>query len=183
MRAKVEGLQPGVATSLTAFLTWKAFLITAKSVGVGAERDKCVKAVAEAIRVDAACQLAAAGFASALELLAEQSPIAIAEWLASDDDEAVARDGKVDRFQRAMRKLTPRKKAEPLPLGERFTVAEYAYSFRNAVIAHGNVHSTGNLFQYLVPKFEELVLSVACVWYADRIGITSAEARHECTAR
>lgn len=171
-----------VAASVTAFLVWKAFLITAKSVGTGSEKDRCVERITSAIEQEAACRAAAGQFALALEILCEQSNAAIAEWFAVDDGEAEQRDAVVLNFKRNVRRFTPRAKGAPLPPQDRFTIAYAAFALRNAVIAHGSVHSTGNLFELLVPRFEALICAVACQGYAQRLEISFEEARDECSA-
>lgn len=180
MRQKVGDIQPGIATSLTAFLAWKAFLITAKSVGTGSERERCVERLAEAQKQEAGCRIPAARFADALEVLVEQSNVAIAEWLAADDDDEATRDEKVATFKRKIQRLTPRAKNSGLALSDRWTIAEHAISLRNSIIAHGSVHSTGNLFQFVVPRFESFIAASACQGYAAKAGLTYEEALNEC---
>jgi hypothetical protein len=173
----------GVVSSVTAFLAWKAFLITAKSLGTGAERDRCTERIRDAIASEPTCARAAARFATALEILSEQSNVAVAEWLVSDGDDADKRDRTVARFRREVGKLTSRGRSEPLAQPDRFSVAEWAFAFRNAVIAHGSVHSTGNLFRLLVPSFDEMVCAVACQGYSTQLGISFEEARDECNVQ
>lgn len=177
MRARVGDLQQGIATSVTAFLAWKAFLITAKSQGSGSERDKCIPRIAEAIGAATECSSAAVAFASALEHLAAQSNAQIAEWLASDADEVPARDAKVARFKREVRRLSRRELDGSLSEEGRFLVAGCAFAIRNSVLAHGSVHSTDGLFAHVVPAFDEFVCAVACQGYAKQIGATFSEAR------
>jgi len=183
MRNRVGDLQAGVATSVTAFLAWKAFLITAKSCGTGAERERCISRIAEAISLDHECQHVAGRFADGLLLLADQSNVAVAEWLAVDDDDEVTRDGRVARFKRDVRRMSPRARNSPLPIQDRFTIAECAVAFRHSVIAHGSVHSTGNLFQLIVPPFDDLVCAVTYQGYAQRLGLSLDEVKNDCTVK
>jgi len=179
MRRRIEHFQSGIVTSVTAFLAWKAFLITARSIGARSERDRCVERLLQAQQQQRECRVYAARFAEALEALSEQSNVAIAEWLAADDDDEDTRDGKVARFKREIARLTSRDDAE-LTVADQHTIAEYAVYLRHSVIAHGSVHSTGNLFEFVVPKFEDFIASVACQGYASNGGLSFQEAAHEC---
>jgi hypothetical protein len=172
-----------VATSVTAFLAWKAFLITAKSVGTGSEKNRCIERIAAAVENELACRAAAAQFAFALQILCGKSNVAIAEWVAVDDDDVEHRDRVVLNFKRDIHRLTPGAKGAPLAVEDRFTIARAAFAIRNAVIAHGSVHSTGDLFGLVVPAFDEFVCAVACQGYAQRLAIPYEEANHECSAR
>jgi hypothetical protein len=175
-----EVLGPTVASSVTAFLAWKAFLITAKSQGSGAERDRCRQRIADAIATSTECHLAADKFVAAREMSSAQSNMAVAEWFCLEDTDASARDGIIRRFRTGMRRLSDRAPDALLSADDRAFVAEYCVRLRNSVLAHGSVHSTGNLFEIVVPRFDALVCLVACQGYSERLGVTFPEARAEC---
>lgn len=169
-----------VASSVTAFLAWKAFLIVARGSSSGAEKDQCATLTSSMLSQHSDLWLPAVEFAKALKPLSRQTDMMLGDWYA---DPALSPREFENRVRWARRSIV--KLNKDLSSGDRGeavskALTDHAYAIRSAVLAHGAIHSTGNLFELIVPAFEEFVSQVACAGYAERARIPLAEALEEC---
>lgn len=174
---------PELAGSVTAFIAWKAFLIVARGIAEGDEKRQVREVFRVALSPDRDVLWdAASRFASALRGIALDSPALIAEWYADQAWEPTKRDSSVEWAKRSIRRLSDGLNAKQrLPeLAE--LLADHAYAVRNAVIAHGAVHTNANHFHRVVPAFEQLVCLVTCAGYAARAGLPLTIVLEECHA-
>lgn len=171
---------PNVASSVTAFLAWKAFLIVVRGSATGDEKDQCREVVTRALVEFPILWENAEHFVKSLRPLQSQSANVVGDWYAEPSWTEAQTKGRVAWATRSIGRLheaMTRKDHRETFAGE---IAEHAYAIRSAVLAHGAVHSTGNLFQLIVPRFEDFVARVACAGYAHRAQLPLKEAYEEC---
>jgi len=93
----------------------------------------------------------------------------VEEWYVIKDElSQLSADSRIARVQSKQRKLKRlfdqvRGSESIADLGPQ--IADELYDIRNSVLAHVSVLSTGNLFDVVIPRFEQLVADVAtCGW-------------------
>ena len=160
-----------VANSATAFLAWKAFLIVSYSESAK-EQDRCARTVLESLKTFKDLWEDASKFVVALRIFEKASPRLIAEWYCDTELSKEAQNLRVDWALRTIKQLgadvaNGRREEKQAKL-----LAQHMYAMRNAVIAHGAVHTSNQLFQQIVPCFERLTCRVTCASYAIRAEIS-----------
>jgi hypothetical protein len=171
---------PSVSSSVTAFLAWKAFLIVARGSSTGIEKIQCRHVVRATAATFPELRAPAKRFASALKAIAAGTPTTVADWYSDPALEADDTRKRVQWAKRSIAKLNETLSSDRVGDSVAEELADHVYAIRSAVLAHGAIHSTGNLFQLVVPAFEDFVSMVACAGYAQRAGITLTEALEEC---
>jgi len=170
-----------LAGSVTAFIAWKAFLIIARGSLDGDEKAQVRGLFRATMGADRdLLWIAASAFVTSLRGIAEGTPQSVADWYADQSWARAKRDGQVDWAKRSIGRLSAafasgQRSAE---LAEQ--VADHVYAVRNAVIAHGAVHTNANHFQRVVPRFEHLTNLVTCAGYATRADLPLSTVMEEC---
>jgi len=169
-----------VASSVTAFLAWKSFLIAARGSFPGPEKLKCVQTVQMALVDNPSLWKDAERFVTALRPLQRESANVVADWYAEPSWTKDAIRGCVERVQRDIGTAYDAIKRQDHTERVAELVGKQAYSIRSATLAHGAVHSTGTLFQRIMPAFEMFVARTACTAYAKRAELDLSTAYEEC---
>lgn len=169
-----------MATSVTAFLAWKAYLIVARGSVNGPEKVQCGRLATLMLGKFDELWPTAAAFAKALKPLTVASAVELTDWYADPSLPAKTIDKRVRWAKRSIASVNAavERQARGDALAEE--LADHAYAIRSAVLAHGAIHSTGNRFQVIVPLFEEFTSRIACAGYADRAEISLQDAFEEC---
>ena len=171
---------PTLASSVTAFLAWKAFLIVARGSTTGDEKSQCRRVVIEALDLYPALWANATSFVRALRPLQSASVNVVGDWYADPSRSQREVLSRVGWAQRSIGKLHAAMERKERDATFASDIADHAYAIRSAALAHGAVHSTGNLFQLIVPSFEDFVARVACARYASRAKLELIAAYEEC---
>ena len=169
-----------VATSVTAFLAWKAFLIVARGSSSGPEKDQCEALVRRMLFKFPELWPTAENFVRTLKTLSTASSSEIADWYA---DPSLSKKKIEDRVSWARRSIVNMSGALAVRThtdSQALELAGHAYAVRSAVLAHGAIHSTGNRFAIVVPAFEDLSSQIASAGYAERADIPLSVAFEEC---
>lgn len=169
-----------LASSVTAFLAWKAFLVVARGSAAGEEKQQCISTVAEVLSQHPGLWTAAEAFGKALRALRQASPAVVTDWYCDAAWDQAKSKRHVEWALRSIREINERIAAGQRTSAEAAILADHMYAMRSAVLAHVSVQSTGNLFQHLVPPFEQLTCRVACAGYAQRAGLDLSAAESEC---
>ena len=169
-----------VATSITAFMGWKAFLIVARGSHSGAEKAQCEATTVTVLNGFPELWQLTETFANRLRALRQESLPTAADWYCDPSWDQDQTEGRVRWAMRTIKELN-----EALTAGKRTPavaslISDHVYAMRSAVLAHTSVQSTGNLFQHIVPSFEALVCALACGGYAARAKISLDQAKTEC---
>jgi hypothetical protein len=169
-----------LASSVTAFLAWKALLVVARGSETGDEKQQCIRTVTMALSHHPEFWAEAESFTRALRALTQVSAAVVQDWYcdtAWEPDKSARHAEWATRSIREANELMAEGRKDAT-LAER--VGDHLYAMRSAVLAHASVQSTGNLFQLVVPPFEQLTCHVACGGWADRAGIALDVAMEEC---
>ncbi len=174
------GLEAALASSVTAFLAWKAFLIVARGGFQGSEKNQCSELISTALSRHPSLWPCARNFATSLKPLANESPAVVADWYAEESWEPDARERRVSWAKRTLREMAAANEHEKG--GSRLLehLSDHAYAVRSAVLAHGAIHTTANHFERIVPAFEVFVSHVACAGWAERARLSLDAAMMEC---
>lgn len=166
------------ASSVPAFLAWKAFLLVARGTDEGSEPSQCAKLIAQSLEACAELTPRAVTLATNLQDFRRVSPAVVQMWFVPDSVGAEQATAEVQGMLRRIRSLERFGELNGAN-GSRaaYTLGGICYAIRNAVLAHVNVLSTGNLFQRIVPPFEELVAAVAVAGWAKRAGVSLGDAK------
>jgi hypothetical protein len=181
-RFRTEFEDPNARSSVPAFLAWKALLIVAKGSSQGGERSQCAEAIKHAMASETLLRPHALAFVKNLQPFRSVSPAVVRDWYVDPQLEGPPARERVDYILRQIKRLAP---LTEQPAGSSFReehladLADQVYAVRCAVIAHVSVLSTGNLFQTVVPAFEDLTAGVALSAWAERARLTLREAEAE----
>jgi hypothetical protein len=162
--ARITLLRPDVASSVAAFIAWKALLLAANAENGPNERQRLRKAVRGALQAEPnALRPAVEEFVEGLQRLSRSdvTPMVRRDWFAQEG--AVGQREQADDVIRSAKRL--RRRLTELQDGD---VAEISSELvdrmcdvRNAVIGHVRVTTETPFFGTIVTPFETLAASVA----------------------
>lgn len=181
MRSEIQGKKIGEyeTSAVTAFLAWRAFLIVARQTEVGKEKDVCEKKIEEMLKQHNELKEVTEKFVKSLKPLIQQSENVVKDWYC-DIAQEPQYPFSVDTIRQKIKKMNEAFTHPEGWKGISRDITYHAYAIRNCVLAHGTMHSTGNLFQSIMPAFDNFVASIACAGYATQSKITFNEAKEEC---
>lgn len=183
---------PDAASSIAAFLAWKAFLLVARAETDASEKRRCQSSVVKTLRhfPDELFPNVRA-FADTLQLFRDPraaSAEVFNEWFISlDDAAALSRDeiarerGRIARSIERLGHLT-NTESTALLVSEGALLGEQLYRIRNSVIGHASVVTGMVLFDRIVPEFERVVSDLALFGRARLASMTAEEALKEFKA-
>jgi hypothetical protein len=176
------------ASSIPAFLAWKAFLIVARQESAPTEKRRCQDSVAETLKAFPDEVMGPTReFVENLQLLRNPrmaSPSVVEDWFISMDDlTSLQRDQLTIQRERILRSIERLDRALQgdgrLLLNEGDAIGEQLYRVRNSVIGHASVVTGMVLFDRIVPAFESLVSELALLGRARLGNISAYDARAE----
>ena len=173
MRSEIKGKKIGQfeTNAVTAFLAWRAFLIVARTATGGHEKNFCLKKIKATLEEHNELKEVTESFVNSLKQFTQQPEEVIKEWYSPPNDVTII-----------MREINDMNVECTKPGGWKkpWPLTEHLFAIRNCVLAHGTMHSTGNLFQSIMPAFDNFIASIACAGYATQSKITFNKAKEEC---
>ena len=176
MRSEIREKKIGQfeTSAVTAFLAWRAFLIVARKATGGHEKDFCAKKIKDMLVQHNELKEVTERFVNSLKQFPQQTEEVIKEWYFQPDDVPLI-----------MREIKSMNETCIKPEGWKtisWQLTQHLFAIRNCVLAHGTMHSTGNLFQSIMPAFDNFVASIACAGYATQFKIPFSQAKKDCHA-
>ncbi len=166
-RDNFRELQGEGASSVPAFLAWKAFLVVARLECGTSEKHKVIASCRESItRFGPDLEESVKRFSVALSSVNNVPDSVVRDWYVSAEmyeqvsksyiaDEVAQARRRIARMQRAIDRATS---CSVFPCEE---IGLELYRIRNVVLAHPRVLTGANLFETIVPAFEDLVYRLA----------------------